>query len=88
MFAHAAGSTVGDSWKGGRKDRDASWRKQPPEPVIKGHCFLPVIEFSKSNHPIEDFNPKSIKIGEIIGKVYKFKNGKNALNHANLCYFG
>ena len=35
--------------------------------------LLPVIQFSKSTRQIQDFNPKSIKSGEIVGKVYNFK---------------
>jgi len=38
--------------------------------------FLPVIQFSESTHRIEDFNPKSIKRREIVGKVYNFQVGR------------
>jgi hypothetical protein len=38
--------------------------------------LLPVIQFSESAHRIEDFNPKSMKIREIVGKDYNFKKRK------------
>jgi len=34
--------------------------------------FFFVIEFSESTRRIEDFNPKSIKNREIVGKLYNF----------------
>jgi len=34
--------------------------------------FLPESEFPQSPFRIEDFNPKSVKTGEIVGKVYGF----------------
>jgi hypothetical protein len=43
-------------------------------PSVETNFLL--IEFSKSTHQIEDFNPKSLKIGESVGKVYNFKKGQ------------
>jgi hypothetical protein len=40
------------------------------ETIPLSHLFLPVIQFSKSTRQIEDFNPKSIKSREIVGKLY------------------
>jgi hypothetical protein len=34
------------------------------------------LQFPQSSFRVEDFNPKSIKSGEIVGKVYNFKNGE------------
>jgi len=36
--------------------------------------LLPVIKLSKSTHKIEDSNPKSIKNGWGVEKLYNFKN--------------
>ena len=38
--------------------------------------LLPEIKFPQSPFRIEDFNPKSIKKGEIVKKLYNFKNGR------------
>ena len=37
---------------------------------------IPEIHFSESTCQIEDFNPKSIRIGEIVRKVYNVNNLK------------
>jgi hypothetical protein len=45
------------------------WEKHP-----LFRLFLPEIEFPQSSFRIEDFIPKSMKSGEIVRKVYNFKN--------------
>jgi hypothetical protein len=44
--------------------------------VVVHCCLLPVIEFPQSSFRIEDFIPKSMKIKEIVKKVYDFKYGQ------------
>jgi len=38
--------------------------------------LLPVIANSENPPFIQAFNPKLIKVGEIVGKVYSFKNAQ------------
>jgi hypothetical protein len=37
--------------------------------------LLPEVNFSESTLQIAEFNPKSIKTMENVGKLYNFKNG-------------